>query len=270
MPPVRIVDPKDSRIAEYFAVSEPERARRRGVFVAEGRFVVQRLIEDGRNRVRSLLLNDAAHRALEPILCALPAETPVYLAAATEMRAITGFDIHRGCLAVAERPPEIPVERLSQSGGILVILEGVANADNVGGVFRNAAAFGVHAVLLTPTCGDPLYRKAIRTSMGAVLRVPFARIGQWPAELARIRRNGYSVVALTPRESSVTIDEFASLERPVRVALLIGAEGPGLSEAALSLAAHRVRIPTTNAVDSLNIAVATGIVLSRLSQTGTL
>lgn len=270
MPVVYIRDPRDPRVADYRAVSEPDLVRVRGVFIAEGRFVVQRLIGDRRFKIRSLLLNDPSHRALEPALDALPAETPVYLAAATDFPAIAGFDIHRGCLALAERPPDVPFAEILPAARTIVILEGVGNVDNVGGVFRNAAAFGVGAVLLNPTCGDPLYRKAIRTSMAATLRVPFARVGDWPANLAEVRQRGFSLVALTPREPSVTIGTFASGARPARVALLIGAEGPGLSEGVLAMADHRVRIPTTSAVDSLNLAVAAGIVLARLNHEGTL
>ena len=270
MPLVYITNPQDPRIADYRAVSEPDLARLRGVFIAEGRFVVQRLIEDGRCRVRSVLLNASSHRALEPILAALAADTPVYLAAAADFPAMTGFDIHRGCLALAERPAETPLPRLLLSARTLVVLEGVGNVDNVGGVFRNAAAFGVDAVLLSPTCADPLYRKAIRTSMAATFRIPFARLAGWPAVLGEIRRAGFSLIALTPRARSVSIDAFACEARPARLALLVGAEGPGLSEAAIAQADHCVRVPMASSVDSLNLAVATGIVLARLSHEGTL
>src|SRR5262249_25698345 len=146
----------------------------------------------------------------------------------------------------------------------IVVLEGVANADNVGGVFRNAAAFGADGILLSPTCCDPMYRKAIRTSMGAVLRVPFARAANWPAAIDELRAAGFTMVALTPRGPSVTLDEFRSRPRPDRVALIVGTEGAGLTAAIEAAADCRVRIPTTGEVDSLNLAVAAGIALYAL------
>ena len=257
--------PDDLRVAEYRDIPEPELVRARGLFVAEGRLIVERLLEDGRWAMRSLLLSEAAYRALEPKLGNLSATTAVYLCPAADFHAITGFDLHRGCLALVERPvPMAPCEIL-RDGSTLVVLEGVTNADNVGGVFRNAAAFGADGVLLGPTCCDPLYRKAIRTSMGATLRVPFARIDGWPDGLADVRACGFTLVALTPREPSMTIDEFLEHPRPPRVALLVGTEGAGLSLAAEAAADCHVRIPISQAVDSLNLAVATGIALARLS-----
>jgi tRNA G18 (ribose-2'-O)-methylase SpoU len=145
----------------------------------------------------------------------------------------------------------------------------VTNADNVGGVFRNVAAFGAGGVMLSPTCCDPFYRKAIRTSMGATVRVPFARFDDWPGGLEDVRATGFTLVALSPRGPSTTLDALVE-SRPTRVALLLGSEGEGLSEAALSAADLSVRIPITDAVDSLNLAVASGIALSRLSDEGRL
>ena len=146
------------------------------------------------------------------------------------------------------------------------MLEGVSNADNVGGVFRNAAAFGAGGVVLSPTCCDPLYRKAIRTSMGATLHVPFARVGarDWPGTLERVRAAGFTLVALTPREPSETLDRFAARGAASRIALLVGTEGAGLTPSAEAAADHRVRIPIGVGVDSLNLAVATGIALHAL------
>ena len=272
----RITGADDPRIAEYRDVAEPELVRSRGLFVAEGRFVVRRLIEDGRFVVRSLLVSDAALRSLGPALDALPPTAPVYVCDAPDFLGITGHDIHRGCLALAERPapktlgdlvaldlsPAHLDARLKPCATV-VILEGVTNADNVGGVFRNAAAFGADAVLLSPSSCDPLYRKAIRTSMAATLRMPFARVEPWPDGLETLRASGFSIVALTPREPALTLDAFAA-ERPAKIALLLGTEGDGLSAAAEGMADVRVRIPIAPAVDSLNLAVASGIVLQRL------
>jgi tRNA G18 (ribose-2'-O)-methylase SpoU len=235
------------------------------LFVAEGRLVVERLIDDGRCAIRSLLLSPPAYQILEEKLIALPPATPVYICDSADFRGITGFDFHRGCLALAERPPAIAPCEILRDGTILVVLEGVTNADNVGGVFRNVAAFAADGVLLSPACCDPLYRKAIRTSMAATLRVPFARLDSWPDGLADVRACGFTLVALTPRVPSHTLDDFVHASRPSRLALLVGTEGAGLSEAAESMADVRVRVPISSAVNSLNLAVATGIVLSRLS-----
>src|SRR5262249_10764203 len=141
-----------------------------------------------------------------------------------------------------------------------------ANADNVGSIFRNAAAFGADAVLLGPSCTDPLYRKAIRTSMGAALRVPFAAMDDWPADLIRLRAGGFSVVVLTPDASAVALCANAPALREERLALLLGHEGGGLSAAALQTATIRVRIPTSDAVDSLNVATAAAIALYELAR----
>src|SRR5207247_814365 len=212
----------------YRLDAEPRLVREQGLFVAEGRLVVQRMIEDRRCAVRSLLLSDSALRELEAVLVLLPAELPVYLCGPRDFQHITGFDIHRGCLALAERPGEAALERLLAGARLVVVLEAVANADNVGGVFRNAAAFGVDAVLLSPACCDPLYRKAIRTSMGATLRIPFARVQDWPGGLSLVDQAGLRLVALTPRAPAETIDAYVQRESAPRLALLLGSQGPGV------------------------------------------
>jgi tRNA G18 (ribose-2'-O)-methylase SpoU len=196
----------------------------------------------------------------------LSVDVPIYVCEAEDFLGITGHDIHRGCLALVERPPAISIQALLAHQNTAVVLEGVTNADNVGGVFRNAAAFGAGAVLLSPTCCDPMYRKAIRTSMGAVLRVPFARAERWPAAIDDVRAAGFTVVALTPREPSQALDEFLARRRPDRVALIVGTEGEGLTPAIEAAADYRVRIPTSGDVDSLNLAVAAGIALYALQR----
>jgi tRNA G18 (ribose-2'-O)-methylase SpoU len=264
---LRIDNPDDPRVAEYTALSDGELLRTRRLFVAEGRLVVRRLVEEGRYRIRSVLLSDAAHAALAPVLERLSAGNPVLVCPAEVFSRVTGHDIHRGCLALVERPPAATfADVISGDRTVIVVLEGVANADNVGGVFRNAAAFGAGAVLLSPTCCDPLYRKAIRTSMGATLRVPFTRVDPWPGGLHALRREGFAVVALTPREPSEAIEAFAAAPPRQPMALLLGGEGAGLSAGAEAQADRRVRIPIRAEVDSLNLAVAAGIALSRLSR----
>ena len=263
---VRIECASDARAAAYRDLSDGELLRSRGVFVAEGRLVVRRLIDDPRYTIESLLLNESALRDLEPAIARLDSAVPVLVCRTDAFAQLTGYNIHRGCLALVRRPPPTATTSLIASAAWLIVLEGVTNADNVGGVFRNAAAFDADGVLLSPTTCDPLYRKAIRTSMAAALRVPFARAAaeEWAGVVGDLRAAGFTVVALTPREPSEPLDQFAARPRPSRLALLVGAEGAGLSNAIASAADYRVRIPISNRVDSLNLAVATGIALARL------
>jgi tRNA G18 (ribose-2'-O)-methylase SpoU len=271
--------PDDPRVADYRNVPDPELVRSRGLFVAEGRLVVRRVIEDGRYRVRSALVSESARQSLDACLRTLPADVPIFVCAAPDFISITSYNIHRGCLALVERPVATTVEQLlaeraprppaipsSAATRTIVVLEAVANADNVGGVFRNAAAFGADGVLLSPACCDPLYRKAIRTSMGASLRVPFSRADEWPRALSFVRAHGFTIVALTPREPAECLDAFASRERPSRIALVLGTEGEGLSTEVEDAADHRVRIPISDEIDSLNVAVAAGIALYALNR----
>ena len=183
-----------------------------------------------------------------------------------EFAAITGFNLHRGCLALAERPTRCA--RLTTwcgSADLLLVLEGVTDPDNVGSAFRNAAAFGA-SVVLSEACCDPLYRKAIRTSMGSVLRTPYARMRDWPRDLAALKSEGFTLVALTPREDAIDLAEHARRRQHAqRMALLVGSEGPGLTAEAEAMADVCVRIPISAEVDSLNLATATGIALYHLT-----
>ena len=218
-------------------------------------------------------MNAAAARGLAAVFASLDDSVPIYVCETSDFLGITGHAFHRGCLGLAVRPAILGLEafldRLDEtpaSSRLLVVLEGVTNADNVGGVFRNAAAFDADGVVLSPTCCDPLYRKAIRTSMAATLRVPFARLGDWPAALVQLRAHGFTIVALTLGAPAEDLDAFTSRGRPAKPALLVGSEGSGLTPAAEALADARVRIPIDSSVDSLNLAVATGIVLHALKQ----
>ena len=241
-------------------MADGELLRRHGTFVAEGRFIVRRLIESG-SPICSLLLNAASYRALEPTLRGVSDDVPVYICETSAFTAITGFHLHRGCLALARRPPERSISQVTDGSDLLIVLEGVSDADNIGSVFRNAAAFGAGGVILSPGCCDPLYRKSIRTSMGGVLRVPHAYMADWPAGLAELKSKGFIVLALTPQPSAVDLAGCERRKAGARLALLVGAEGGGLTAEAQSLADIRVRIPISAAVDSLNLATATGIAL---------
>jgi len=266
---VVVVDgPDDPRVAAYRDIGDHDRLLAQGLFVAEGRLVVERLIDD-RIPIRSLLLNRAALDALGPRLQTLPRETTTFVAATEDFEQLTGYNIHRGCLALAERPAPRLLDEVLFRAGSLVVLEAVGNADNVGSVFRNALAFGVGAVVLSHGCVDPLYRKAIRTSMAATLRVPFTTVpfpDLWAPALTRIRAAGFQLVALTLKPGAMDIADWAKQPRTGRLALLLGAEGSGLSEEAEALADARVIIPIRPEVDSLNVSVASGIALYGLRQ----
>ena len=256
---IRIERFDDPRLEDYRSVSDAELLRRRNRFVAEGRLVVGRLLESG-HRVDSVLVNDASFHALEASLILLPSDVPIYVCNTNEFAAITGFNLHRGCLALAARPEEQSLADVARRADRVLVLEGVTDADNVGSAFRNAAAFGA-SVVLSDTCCDPLYRKAIRTSMGAVLRTPYARAADWPRDLATLKAEGFTVVALTPRTIAVDLSEYIAKRPPARVALLVGSEGPGLTSEAEAIADVCVRIPMQGDVDSLNLATASGIAL---------
>lgn len=265
MPVIRIESLADARVADYHALTDAALLRRRRQFVAEGRLVVERAVASGAWRIHSMLLSDTALTAMRATAERLP-DVPIYVCAGGAFAQLSGVNFHRGCLALVERPPDRPVRDVVEAAATVVVLEGIGNADNMGGIFRNAAAFGADAVLLAPGCVDPLYRKAVRTSMAAVLGVPFAWLSAWPGELDELRARDFTVVALTPGEPARTLDDVAAAGRPGRLALLLGAEGPGLSQVVLDRADLRVRIPTTTAVDSLNVVVACGIALSRLGR----
>lgn len=264
---IHIEDGRDPRLAAYAGVREPALLRAGGLFIAEGRFVVRRLLELPRIRVQSLLLNQAALHALDDVLGTLGPGTDIYVAAADIITAATGFNMHRGCLAVAERPADLSVQSVLEHHTFVAVLERVVDADNVGSVFRSAEAFGVEAVLLSPGCCDPFYRKALRTSSGAALVVPCAAAAPWPGTLASLRAAGFVVLAMTPHEQATDIGEFVNTAAAAgRVAVLLGTEGQGLTDEALAQADVRVRIPMSGSLDSLNIATAAGIALHRLHE----
>lgn len=250
----------DPRVAEYRLITAPARLAQAGLFVAEGRLVLRRLVDEPRFRIKSVLLTPAAREAVADVLSRADPEVPIYLASQPVMSGLVGFAIHRGVLALVERPRPIPVYELDLSAARrLVILEGVNNPDNVGGVFRSAAAFGVDGVLLGPGCGDPLYRKAIRTSMAGTLQVPYAVASPWPATLAALSADGFRVLGLTPSAEARSLDEYA--RNADRIALVLGGEGQGLSAEALDAVQERVRIPMRGPADSLNVTVAASIAL---------
>jgi tRNA G18 (ribose-2'-O)-methylase SpoU len=259
----RVSDPDDPRLDDYRHLRDPTLRIRteqaRGVFTVEGRLSVQALLSSG-HAVRSVLVDERRIQALTQLLAG--ARAPVYAVPHEVVGQVSGFAFHRGLLAAADRPTAPPVDEVVGAATRLLVVEGVNDFENLGSLYRNAAAFGVDAVLLDPTAADPLYRRVVRVSLGHVLRIATARVdtGEWPAALTRLDR---PVLALTP-SGDVALAEVSALA-PQRWAVLVGAEGPGLSPGALGAATHRIRIPMAVEVDSVNVATAAAIALYTLS-----
>jgi tRNA G18 (ribose-2'-O)-methylase SpoU len=257
----------DPRVADYRDVKESRLFSARGLFVAEGIEVVRTLIGASPFVPRSVFIAERHLPRLSDLTERRP-EIPIFTASVGVLSEVAGFDVHRGCLALGERrQPWSSLDDLAASGrgaSILIVLEAIANHDNVGALFRNARGFGVGGVVLDPRCADPLYRKAIRVSMGASLVVPWIRLSDWPTGLDGLASRGYEIAALTPSEdaadlASVALEHRGSL--PARIALAFGTEGTGLTPAVLERARVRWRIPMAEGADSLNVAVASGIAL---------
>ena len=252
-------DPADPRLDDFRDLSaadrRPDRPGGRGLVIAEGVVVVRRLVASP-YPVRSLL--GVPRRMAELAADVADLAVPAYVTDPVTMADVVGFHLNRGVLAVAGRAVSPDLDQLLRTARMVAVLEGVNDHENLGALFRNAAALGVEAVLLGPRCADPLYRRSVRVSMGHVLRVPFAELpGPWPAELDRLRAAGLRVAALTPGTDALELSPAAI--GSARVALLLGAEGPGLTEAALAAADVRVRIPMATGVDSLNVATAAAV-----------
>lgn len=261
---IRIERPDDPRVEPYRAVRERDLAGRHGVFVAEGEGVVRALLSPrSRFRAASVLASEARAKALGAWLEGLAVRLPVMVASRAVMDAIVGFPIHRGLLALGRRgddPTAASVLPPPDRPALVLALVGLANHDNVGGIMRNAAAFGVDAVLLDATSCDPLYRKSIRVSVGAALSVPFARGGSAEALVASLVEAGFGPLALTPSGETAVED----LAWPARAALVVGSEGEGLP-AGLLRQLPTVRIGMAPGFDSLNVATASGIALHAAS-----
>jgi tRNA G18 (ribose-2'-O)-methylase SpoU len=257
----------DPRVDDYRAVRDPEWLKRRGLFVVESRQAIEFLLARADLAVDSLLLTPSAWRQLQPSLESRP-PIPVLVASPGLMREIGGYRFHQGALALARRPLDGQPEALIAPPGRarLVVLEEVSNPDNVGAVFRNALAFGARGVLLSAGCAHPLYRKAIRASTGAALRLPYAFAADFGAALESLHKAEWLCAALSPDPRATPIDRIAGeLAARPRVALLLGHEFAGLSAAALSACELHVRIPMVAGIDSLNLAAASAIALHRLA-----
>jgi tRNA G18 (ribose-2'-O)-methylase SpoU len=252
----------DARLADYRDLQDRRLGEKSGRFVAESEIVVRKLLATDLH-VWSLLLTAPRLAALESALTATKADFPVYVVPQAVMDEVAGFHVHRGCLAIAERPPSplVPAEART-----VVVLVDLVDVDNLGAMARNAAAFGADALLLSPRCADPFYRKAVRTSAGAVLSLPIVRAGRWPEDLLALReRHGLALVGAVLDGHAQPLADFTP---PRRLAILFGSEGPGLDQETQHLCDALVTIPMakSSAVDSLNVATAGAVFLYHCTQ----
>ncbi|HEY3484902.1 MAG TPA: RNA methyltransferase [Ilumatobacteraceae bacterium] len=266
---IEIDDPADPRLADFVDLRDPD-ARRRlegdEFFVAEGPVAIERLIASG-HTIRAVLVTPAQHERLGHVLAGLDA--PVYVAPRGVLATTVGFNLHRGAIASARRRPGRSIPDVIATARRVVVLEGLNDPENLGAIARSARALGVDALVLDPTCLDPYYRRAVRVSMGQILFMPVARATAWPGDLDRLHEAGFETWALTPGDDA---DDIWALDVPDRLALVLGAEGPGLASSTIRSATRRVRIPITPGVDSLNVgaaaAVAFAVTQARGARTG--
>ena len=253
-------DPHDPRLADYLQLTDVALRRRmepsRGIYLAESEKVIRRALAAGHRPVSFLMAPRWLADLADLVAQASRDGIPVYAADHPVLEALTGFHLHRGALAAMARPVLPAVGALLVDARRVAVLEDVVDHTNVGAVFRSAAALGVDAVLVTPQCADPLYRRSVRVSMGTVFQVPWTRIDPWPrGGVESLRAAGFTVAALALAEGSVTLEELAAAP-PQRLALVLGAEGDGLSRQTVAAADLAVRIPMAGGVDSLNVAAA--------------
>ena len=259
---VRVHDANDARVNEYTGLTDVALRRVRepaeGLYIAESSTVIRRALRAG-HRPRSFLMAPRWLDESEDLLAAAgEAGVPVFVADESVLRTVTGFHLHRGALAAMHRPELADPATLVSGARRVAVLEDVVDHTNVGAVFRSAAALGVDAVLVSPRCADPLYRRSVRVSMGTVFQVPWTRLEPWPRALDLLRQNGFVVAALALTETAVSLDDLAA-DPPERLALMFGTEGDGLSRRAVEGSDLVVRIPMAGGVDSLNVAAASAV-----------
>ncbi|MCZ4519730.1 RNA methyltransferase [Rhodococcus ruber] len=251
---IDVDDPLDPRLDDFRDLNSsdrrPDLPEGKGLVIAEGVLVAQRLLTS-RFPMISLLGVDRRLDALRDDLA--ESDVPFYRTSAEVMAEVVGFHLNRGVLAAANRPPALDLDEVLVGAKTVAILEGVNDHENLGSMFRNAAGLGVDAVLFGAACADPLYRRSVRVSMGHVLRVPFAKVPEWPRGLDSVRAHGFQLISLTPNPEAVSLATAMTGEK---VALLLGAEGPGLTEHAMRATDIRARIPMAPGTDSLNVATA--------------
>jgi tRNA G18 (ribose-2'-O)-methylase SpoU len=259
---IPIDDADDPRIAAYRTIRERDLVGREGRFVAEGKVVLDVLLSAGRFQAESVLILDSRLAGMAGTLVKAPAGTPVYVASRAVIDAVAGFPMHRGVLAIGRRRDEESCDRLLAAlprRALAIALVGISNHDNMGAIFRNAAAFGADALLLDETCCDPLYRKAIRVSVGAALKIPFAYAGPHGSLVKTLDAHGFAQIALSPGGKA----DIRTIERRERLALYLGTEGEGLPVDLLAQL-ETVRIPIAEGFDSLNVAAASAIALHEI------
>ena len=256
---VQLSDPADPRVADYTSLTDVSLRRKlepeRGLYLAESSKVLRRALDAG-HRPRSFFMAEKWVDGLRDVLEAH--DVPVYVGTDEVLEQITGFHLHRGAMAAMHRPAPLPLENVLASARRVAILEDIVDHTNVGAIFRSAAALDVDAVLVTPRCADPLYRRAVRVSMGTVFQVPWVRLEHWTADLQRVKDAGFLTAALALSEDAVTVDTLAA-EQPEKLALILGTEGQGLGAATLHHADRHVVIPMSHGVDSLNVAAASAV-----------
>jgi tRNA G18 (ribose-2'-O)-methylase SpoU len=255
-----VTDPDDPRLDDFRDLNSvdrrPDLPTGKGLVIAEGVLVVQRMLAS-RFTPRALLGTD--RRLLELKNDLAGTRTPYYRASAEVMAQAVGFHLNRGVLAAATRVLEPSVAQVIENAHTVAVLEGVNDHENLGSIFRNAAGLGVDAVVFGSGCADPLYRRAVRVSMGHALLVPYARALEWPADLLRLKEHGFALLAMTPQGNARSLPEAMAAVHDQPIALLVGAEGPGLTTTALRISDMRVRIPMARGTDSLNVATAAAV-----------
>jgi tRNA G18 (ribose-2'-O)-methylase SpoU len=257
---IDVADPADPRLDDFRDLNSvdrrPDLPSGKGLVIAEGVLVVQRMLAS-RFRPRAMLGTDRRLAELGDDLAGV--EAPYYRVDAGVMAEVVGFHLNRGVLASASRPPELSVAQVLDGARTVAVLEGVNDHENLGSIFRNAAGLGVDAVIFGLGCADPLYRRAVRVSMGHALLVPYAWAAAWPGDLDILRDNGFRLLAMTPDPSAHTLAEALAGLADAKVAFLVGAEGPGLTETVMRTSDMRVRIPMSRGTDSLNVATAAAL-----------
>jgi len=258
---VEVDDPRDPRLADYVDLRDVSLRKsleaEHGLFIAEGEKVVRRAVEAG-HEVRSFLMAPRWLAGLSDVLEAA-GDAPCYVVSEAVAESVTGFHVHRGALASLYRKPLPGVDDVLAAARSVVVLEDIVDHTNVGAVLRTAAALGIDAVLLSPRCADPLYRRAVKVGMGAVFSLPYARLDDWYGGLQSLRDRGFTVVALTPAADAVPLERALDPGRVDRVAVVLGSEGHGLTPRWLASADVRAQIPMAAGVDSLNVAAAAAI-----------
>jgi tRNA G18 (ribose-2'-O)-methylase SpoU len=264
-----VTDSDDPRLDDFRDLNSidrrPDLPAGKGLVIAEGVLVVQRMLAS-RFTPHALLGTERRLDELKDDLAGTAA--PFYRASAEVMARAIGFHLNRGVLAAARRVPEPGVAELVDGARTVAILEGVNDHENLGSIFRNAAGLGVDAVVFGSGCADPLYRRAVRVSMGHALLVPFARATNWPGDLEMLQESGFRLLAMTPLGDALDLPEAMTAARDQRVVVLVGAEGPGLSRAALRMSDVRVRIPMSRGTDSLNVATAAALAFYERARLG--